>query len=185
MQLWFDQALIYQAQINQALKLAPHKSTPLDSSQLAAQVNAWIEVIQDLVQRLALLRGNDLIRRELAAVPQGIEALETQLAGSSDVALRIHLERALAYRRNQLALLKELQHTMRQAELQIENTLALLSTVYSQILTGQSVSHVANYGHFLVNIDEEVCRLQDQLEALREVKQDQLFHPLSFRTANT
>jgi hypothetical protein len=170
LQAWLDQALLYKTQINQALKLASNRNTALYGPSLAAQVDVWTAVIQDLVERLAILRHDDLIRRELATVPQAIEALETQLACAADGALRAQLEQALANRRNQLASLRQLQSTMQQAEIQIENTFSLLSAIYSQILTGQSISHGANCGRFLTDLDEEVRRLQDRLEALREVK---------------
>jgi hypothetical protein len=170
LQAWLDQALLYKTQINQALKLASNRNTALYGPSLAAQVDVWTAVIQDLVERLAILRHDDLIRRELATVPQAIEALETQLACAADGALRAQLEQALANRRNQLASLRQLQSTMQQAEIQIENTFSLLSAVYSQILTGQSISQGADCGRFLTDLDEEVRRLQDRLEALREVK---------------
>jgi hypothetical protein len=170
LQRWLAQARRYQAQINQALQSTASKSPSGHGPPLAAQVNAWTETIQDLVQRLAVLRRDDFVRQELAAMPQALAALEAQLAHSSDAALCTQLEQTLANRRSQLVLLQGLETSMRQAEVQIEHTLALLSTVYSQILAGQSVSYVADYGRFLAGVDEEVRRLQDQLEALREVK---------------
>jgi len=170
LQAWLDQALLYKTQINQALKLASNRNTALYGPSLAAQVEVWTAVIQDLVERLAILRHDDLIRHELDTVPQAIAVLETQLAGAADGALRAQLEQALANRRNQLASLRQLQGTMQQAEIQIENTFSLLSAIYSQILTGQSISHGADCGRFLTDLDEEVRRLQDRLEALREVK---------------
>ncbi len=170
LQAWLDQALRYKTQINQALKLASNRNTALYRPSLIAQVDAWTAVIQELVERLAILRHDDLIRRELATVPQAIAALEAQLADAADGALRAQLEQALANRRNQLASLRQLQSTMQQAEIQIENTFSLLSSIYSQILTGQSISHGADCGRFLADLDEEVHRLQDHLEALREVK---------------
>ena len=42
--------------------------------------------------------------------------------------------------------------------------------IYSQILTGQSREHVADYRRLLTEIDEEVHTLQDHLQALDEVK---------------
>lgn len=171
LQGWLDQALRYQAQINHALKSTPPKKGALYGPDLAAQVNTWIELIQELTQRLALLRRDSLIRQELVEVPQAITALEIQLAHTTDVSLLCQLEQALAHRRQQLNLLKGLQNKMQQAEIQIENTLSLLSAIYSQILTGQSIRHIADYRHLLTNLDEEVCRLQDQLEALHELKE--------------
>jgi len=170
LQAWLDQALLYKTQINQALKLTSNRNTSLYGPSLAAQVDVWTAIIQDLVERLAILRHDDLIRHELDSVPQAIEVLETQLAGAADDAIRAQLEQALINRRNQLASLRQFQSTMQQAEIQSENTFSLLSSIYSQILTGQSINHGADCGRFLTDLDEEVRRLQDRLEALREVK---------------
>lgn len=172
LQAWLEQALCYQTQINQALKSTPSKNSSLYGPSLVVQVNAWIELIQNRIQCLARLRHNDLINEELVAVPKAISALETQLASTTDVSLRSHLEQALAHRRHQLVLLAGLQRRMKQAEIQIENTLSLLSTIYSQILTGQSIRYLADYRDFVANLDEEACRLQDQLEALHELKEE-------------
>ncbi len=170
LQAWLDQASRYKTQIVQALKRTSNGNTALYRPSLIAQVDAWTAVIQDLVERLAVLRRDDLIRHDLATAPHVIAALETQLAGAPDGALRAQLEQALANRRNQLASLRQLQGAMQQAEIQIENTFSLLSAIYSQILTGQSIDHGTDCGRFLADLDEEVRRLQDHLEALREVK---------------
>ena len=50
---------------------------------------------------------------------------------------------------------------MERAEMQIESTVSMLGTIYSQILTGQSTSHVADYGHLSADVDEEVRVLQE------------------------
>ena len=168
--VYLDQARLYQAQLNQALEDASNKSNAVHQQRLVAQINIWVEAIQDLVQRIAGLRQDTLICQDMAIVPQAIENLEAQLAGETDAATRAQLERALKNRRNQLTALALLQRTIKQAEIKIENTLSLLGTIYSQILTGQSTNHVADYSRLSAGVDEEVGRLQDQLEALREVK---------------
>jgi hypothetical protein len=168
--VYLDQAQLYQAQLNQVLKDASNKSNPVQQQRLAIQINIWVEAIQDLVQRIAGLRQDTLICQDMAVVPQAIENLEAQLADETDAATRAQLERTLKNRRNQFTSLALLQRTIKQAEIQIENTLSLLGTIYSQILTGQSTNHVADYSRLSTDVDEEVGRLQDQLEALREVK---------------
>ena len=170
--IYLHQAQLYQAQINQVLKDASNKSDSAHQQRLTAQINIWVEAIQDLIQRIASLRQDNLICQDMAVVPQAIEKLEAQLADETDAATRVQLERTLTNRRNQLASLELLQSTIKQAQIQIENTLSLLGTIYSQILTSQSTHHVADYGRLSADVDEEVGRLQDQLEALREVKGD-------------
>jgi uncharacterized protein YoxC len=52
----------------------------------------------------------------------------------------------------------------------MESTLASMGTIYSQLLTSQSADHVADYSRLSEDVNEEVRTLQDQLEALEEVK---------------
>jgi tetratricopeptide (TPR) repeat protein len=168
--VYLEQALAYKRQIDQAIRTASRSSQAIHLQQLAAQIDAWTEAIQDLVQRIANLQQDKLIRRDIKSVPEAIADLEARLKHEPDAAIRAQLQRTLVNRRKQLASLEQLQNTIRRAEIQIESTLSLLGTIYSQILTGQSTSHVADYSRFSAEVDEEVRMLQDQLEALREVK---------------
>jgi len=167
---YLEQALAYKRQIDQAIKTASRSSQAVHLQQLAAQIDDWTEAIQDLVQRIINLQQDKLIRRDMKTVPEAIADLEARLKREPDTAIRTQLQRTLANRRKQLASLEQLENTIRRAEIQIESTLSLLGTIYSQILTGQSTSHVADYSRLSTEVDEEVRLLQDQLEALREVK---------------
>ncbi len=170
LKLYLDQTLVYKTQIDQVLKATSNQSNQAHRQQLATRINIWTEAIQNLGQRIASLRQDHLIRQDMATVPKAIEALEAQLASETDAAIRTQLERTLINRKNQLASLELLHSTIKRAEIQIENTLSQLGTIYSQILTSQSTNHVADYGRLAADVNEEVCRLQDQLEALWEVK---------------
>lgn len=170
LQSWLNQARDYQVKIKQALDYAKSSRHLLYDPALPPQLDTWIEVIEALTQRLALLRRDELVIQEITAVPRLIDTLETQLAQTSDATIRAQLEQALTHRRRQQAGLQQLQTAMQQAEIRIENTLSLLSTIYIQLLMGQSVTHTAASHHFLADVEEEVNRLQDRLEALCEVK---------------
>jgi hypothetical protein len=168
--IYLDQTLTYQAQIDQLLKATSNASNRAHRLHLAAQINVWTEAIQNLIQHIASLRKDNLIRQDMAAVPKAIEDLEAQLAHEADPGIRAQLERAMINRKNQFMTLQLLQNTIKKAEIQIESTLSLLGTMYSQILISQSTNHVADYSRLSVDVDEEVRQLQDQLEALWEVK---------------
>lgn len=170
LQGWLNQARDYQVKIKQALDYAKSSRHLFYDPSLPPQLDTWIEVIEALTQRLALLQRDELVIQEITAVPRLIDTLETQLAQTSDATIRAQLEQALTHRRRQQAGLQQLQTAMQQAEIRIENTLSLLSTIYIQLLMGQSVTHTAVSHHFLADVEEEVNRLQDRLEALCEVK---------------
>jgi hypothetical protein len=167
---YLAQTLVYKAQIRQIFKTTLTKSNSAQRQQITAQIDGWIEAIQHLVRHIDRLRQDPLIQQDLLTVPQAIADLEAQLASESDPLIRAQLERTLLHRKNQLASLELLQNSVKQAEIQLESTLSLLGTIYSHILAGQSTRYLANYERLSSNVDEEVQRLQDQLEALREVK---------------
>jgi predicted nucleic acid-binding Zn-ribbon protein len=170
LQEYVDKALSYKAQIDSAIKTTANKTEQPRLEQLRSQINTWTKSIGDLAERLNSLRQDDVIRRDMREVPQAIADLETRLANESDTVVRSQLERTLDNRRKQLDSLEQLQTMMKRAEIQIESTLSQLGTIYSQLLTGQSTSHVADYSRLSADVDEEVRLLQDHLEALKEVK---------------
>jgi hypothetical protein len=170
LQGYLNQARAYQAQIDSVVKTSPNWRDSAALSNLAAQVNNWTQAIEELVKRINTLQQDHLIRQDIKAVPKAIEALEARLARETEPTIQTQLERTLANRKKQLAALEQLQTIMTRAEIQIESTLSMLGTIYSQILTGQSTSHVADYSRLSTDVDEEVRLLQDQLEALQEVK---------------
>jgi hypothetical protein len=122
------------------------------------------------VQGLANVHQNDLVNRDVVNLPKVIAELEQQLTTQTNPALRPHLEHILTQRKGQLLALEQLQITSQQAEIQVETTVALLGTIYSQLLIQQSTSHVADYQRLADNVNDEVQRLKDYLEALQEVK---------------
>jgi hypothetical protein len=169
-QAYLDKALAYQAQIENLVKTTSDITARSRLQDLAGEVNEWVEAIEDLTRRINDFQGNSLIRQDLEAVPQAIAKLEAQLTQEGDPDVRSQLERTLTNRRNQQASLERLQTMMRRAEIQIESTLSALGTIYSQLLTGESTDHVADYNRLSAEVDEEVRLLQDRLEALEEVK---------------
>lgn len=169
-QAHLDKALAYKKQIDSMVVKAADGNVRARLQDVATQVSEWTQAIAELGQRVDSLQQNPLVRQDLASVPKSIEELEARLANETDEATRSELERTLTSRQNQLASLERLQSTLDRAEIQIERTLSSLGTIYSQLLTGQSTDHVADYSHLSAEVEEEVHVLQDHLEALEEVK---------------
>jgi archaellum component FlaC len=167
---YLEQARAYRAKIGRAIKSATNATAQERLERIQGQIETLTEAIEAIAARISQLREDDVIRRDLQAVPKAIKELEARLAAETDEATRRQLERTLANRRQQLESLEGLQTSIKQAEIQVESTLSQLGTIYSQLLTGQSTSQVADYGRLAAGIDEEVELLQDRLEALREVK---------------
>jgi hypothetical protein len=169
-QVYLDQAALYKTKIDRTVESATTQADRIRLEQLAGQIDTWTEAITKLAQRVSVLRQDELVRRDMQQVPRAIADLEKRLTDETDPDLKAQLERTLTNRQKQLEALEQLDNTMERAEMQIESTVSMLGTIYSQILTGQSTSHVADYSHLSADVDEEVRVLQDHLEALREVK---------------
>lgn len=167
---YLNQAETYRAQIDRAIKAAKNPAYAGHLEQLSRQIDDWTEAVIGLTQRLDTIQQDDIVRRDLQQVPAAIADLQRRLEQETDPGLRAQLGRTLENRKKQLATLEQLQHTMKRAEIQIENTLSMLGTIYSQLLTGQSANHVADYSRLSADVDEEVRQLQDYLDALREVR---------------
>jgi len=143
LQDYLRQSALYKTQIDQALQATAAGRNLTQRQALGAQVDIWVVAIHDLVQRLANLRADRLIRDDLTTVPQAAAALQAQLALETDAAVRIELRRALANRQNQLMTLEHLQRTMRQAEIQIGILLGLC----------KKSGKLSNVGQTLANAD--------------------------------
>lgn len=164
-----DQAHDYRAKILAAIDGAPG-ATSVRADELRRQVNTLTQAIEALVARTGHLRQDETIRRDWRNVPQAVRELQQRLTGEADPAIKRQLEKTLTSRQQQLTALEMLDNTLTRAEFQIESTLSQLGTIYSQLLTSQSTSDVADYNRIAINLDEEVQLLEDQLQALREVK---------------
>ncbi|BCX06106.1 MAG: hypothetical protein KatS3mg053_4044 [Candidatus Roseilinea sp.] len=140
--------------------------------ELADQVAVWVKEVEAMARRIEEFKHNEVIQNDLASVPQAIKKLTAQLATETDPNVRASIERTLAARADQMQSLQKLQSLTRQAEVQLENTVAALGAIYSQVLAMQSTDRAADYSHLSAEVDEQSRMLKDQLEALEEVKLD-------------
>ena len=170
MKTQLQQVRNYRAKINAALEKANQRgSTTAHREALHARVEYWATAIEDLIKRVDGLQQDAIIQKDLKTVPATIKKIEKELATETDPAIREQLEHSLETRRKQLRALQTLQQSVRRAELQVDSTLSMLGTIYSQLLTSQSSTQVANYRRLTDEVDEEVSRLEDHLTALDEL----------------
>ena len=162
------QAKRYKQQVESLLKANPSKSALM--ADVSSQIADWMKTVETMAGRITDFKRNPVIQSDLKSVPDAIKKLKTQIEGEQDLRVKTRLEQTLQTRQNQLTTLDKLQSSMRQAEVQLESTVASLGTIYSQVLTAQSTNQVADYGHLATEVTEQVHQLQDQIEALEEVK---------------
>ena len=111
---------------------------------------------------------------ERARVPKAIKRLEKQLANTEDADLKEKLQRTLENRRKQLAQLQQAATQRQMVELKVENTLAQLGIIYTQLHSGQYLLKRSKYERLAVEISDEVEGLNDYLATLHELQQPQV-----------
>jgi hypothetical protein len=146
---------------------------------LCGQFDGWIKDVDSMALRVQTLRNSPLVKTDMQAVPEAIRKITTQLVNEKDPRVRQSLEQTLIARQSQLQSLEKLQSTARNAEVQLESTVASLGAIYSQALANQGTSQVADYRHLAADVDERVRGLRDELEAIEDVRLDNLSAPRS------
>ncbi len=157
----------YQNKIEAILAKSEH---PTQAKQVIPHISEALEIIQNLTEQVDHYQQDKLIQEDLAEVPENIKLLEAQIAEEDHPETQEKLQQTLEKRVKQLDSLIHLNEIMEQAEISVEQAVSNLGTIYSQLLIEQSSHKAADYGKISEEIDEQVHQLQDQLEALQEVK---------------
>ena len=135
-------------------------------------LKSWEERVGQLADRLSLFENDELIRRDIKEVPARIGRLERLVELELDPEIRSQMMKTLAAYREQQRQLDRLARVMRRTRLNLDDTLAAMGTIYSQVqvvnamdVDGVTAERIAG------EIDSEVNRLNDLLSALSEVNQ--------------
>lgn len=168
-------ALEYSAAMQQLVEL--HQGALRESlRQTAADVENWIQHMVTLARHIDTFEDNDLIRRDLHAVPRKIEQTQLRLEREQDAALRKELQRQHDQLQQQLENLNATVSHGKRAAIRLENTLSALGTVHAQMtLLGTRKVDSAGAQQLRLEIQEEVSALQDTLEAMDEVQAQRLY----------
>ncbi len=139
-------------------------------AEILPKLSSWEERVGQLADRVALFERDDLIRRDIKEVPQHIQRLRRQIPLEADPEVQHQMSRTLAAYEEQYRQLEALAKLMRRTRLNLEDTLAAMGTIYSQVqvLNAMDIDS-ATAAHIADEIDAEVNRLNDLLSALSEV----------------
>jgi hypothetical protein len=136
----------------------------------ANQLSDWISNIYRLARRLDAYRGDALLAKERRRVPQEIESLAARRKLESDPTVQRELDEVLESKDRQWQTLRALGARMKQAELQLEQSLTALATVYSQVqLIGAQDLDSSRSDRLRADIQEQVNRLNDLVSSINEV----------------
>jgi archaellum component FlaC len=172
------QAIAYRERIDNAVGRFGDTASRGRVQDVANQVDDWVHRIYSLATRLDTFRNDSVIQNDRKHALEAIEQLRRRLNQSADPNLRQEIADTIGRRQDQLDNLNKLFNTMERADLQLENTLTSLGTVYSQVLLIDAGDvNSSKTQRLRESISEQVNGLQDLLSSMDEVygnSQDQL-----------
>ena len=165
-----NRALDYRQRIDAQVKKFPDGPMKVKLADVANQVEQWVGQIYTISKRLEHYHSDKVIQRDMVMVEQSLSELQRRRSLERNPEIAQELERTIAGRQDQLRSLRSLDTTMDRAELQLENTLTALGTVYSQALLIDARDVNSGRAQRLQeNITEQVAGLQDMLSSIDEV----------------
>jgi chromosome segregation ATPase len=166
-----NEALDYRSRIEKTIREQDDSMVRYELSETAAQIDAWLEHIYSLAQRIdRYQQERDVLERDRDRTEIRIKELEALLTREDDESIKDQITSTLESKERQLATLKKLADTIQRAELQLESSHALLATIYSQTMLVDAKDIDSGRSRRLrQEISDEVDELQDMLLAMDEV----------------
>ncbi len=136
----------------------------------ANQLSDWVKSIYKLALRLDAYRKDTLLAKERKSLPGEIKELTTRRKAEADPEVVTEFDEVLASKEKQQQILEKLNRRMKQAALQMEQSLTALATVYSQIqLIGVQALDSGRSERLQADIQEQVEQLNDLIGSINEV----------------
>lgn len=172
LQLQINRALDYRSRINQAIRSQGDSLLKDELSQAAGQIDEWLENIYDLARRIdRYQKDQELLKRDYERAKKRSAELTNELKRENDTAVKAQIQDTLEGIQQQLTTLETLENTIQRAELQLENTLTHLGTIYSQTMLVDAKDIDSGRARRLrQEIVEEVTELNDVLLAMDDVQ---------------
>lgn len=138
-------------------------------------VTDWIAQMQHLAVQIDAFEENQLVERDRKQVPQQLDKARQRLQMERDDGVRRDLAEQVERLELQLQNLNATANNVRRAEIQLENTLSSLGTVYAQMsMLGTKDIDSGSAQRLRLEIKDEVNSLQDTIHAMDEVQAQRL-----------
>ncbi|MFN3980554.1 MAG: hypothetical protein ACK4SA_09240 [Caldilinea sp.] len=136
----------------------------------ANQLSDWVSNIYQLALRLDAFLADDLLSRDRTRLPQELQQLTEKRQREQNPDVQRQLDQVIASKNGQWQTLRQLDARMKQAQLQMDQSLAALGTVYGQVqlLNAESINS-GRAERLRADIQEQVKRLDDLVSSLNEV----------------
>jgi hypothetical protein len=171
LQARFREAQDYQKRIEAAIDEQPDSLLKDELIQTSVQMDDWLEHIYNLAEKISRYRQRqERITLDKNRAWRRSKELQTKYEFESDPAVKKQVDATIKGLQQHYNALDSVENTMQRAELQLENSLAQLGTIYSQaILVDAKDIDSSRARRLRQEISEEVTELSDVLLAMDEV----------------
>lgn len=165
-----ETALEYQRRIEVQVRQQDRTLLRDRLNETANQITQWIANMYALALRLDSYRRDDLLAKQRGTLPQELKDLNEQRKRTTNAATQAQLDQVIDTKGKQWQALRDLDDRMKQAELQLQESLAALATIYSQVqlVDAQSVES-GRAERLQSDIRDQVNRLGDLVDSINEV----------------
>lgn len=171
LQAQFREAQEYQKRIEAAIDEQSSMMLRDELIQTSIQMDDWLDHIYDLAEKISRYRKRqERITLDKNRAWRRIRELQQQYEFEGDTAVKKQVDATIKGLQQHYNALDSVENTMQRAELQLENSLAHLGTIYSQALLVDAKDIDSSRARRLrQEISEEVTELNDVLLAMDEV----------------
>ena len=165
-----ETALEYQRRIEVQVRRQDRALLRDRLNETANQITQWIANMYELSLRLDAYRRDDLLAQQRKTLPVELQSLADQRKHTTNPSTQAQLDAVIDSKGKQWQTLRELDDRMKQAELQMEQSLTALATVYSQVqlVDAQSVES-GRAERLQADIRDQVARLGDLVDSINQV----------------
>ena len=170
MREWVRRALEYREQIEDTIRQRRDGALKAHLRETTTRVDDWLAHIFNLAQRLDRYAQDPIVARDKRDLPREVAHIRQRLKQEDNPSVRDQMQEAIRQKQTQQANLGRLENTMERAEFRLEETLAALGTLYSQLLLLDAEAIDSGRAQRLrEDITDQVAALQDTIEAMDEV----------------
>ncbi len=165
-----SRALEYRSSIIQEIDRKDNHAVDDGLREMTVELEGWIGQVYHLAQVLDVYAADGVIARDMEQVPKDLRVLEVKLGQERNVTVKQEMQTTFQNKAKQYEALETLRGTMEKAQLQLENTLSALGTVYMQTLNLGAKELGSNEAQRLqAQMREQVLSLEDINAAMDEV----------------
>jgi len=135
------------------------------------EIDEWIGHLYKLGKRVDSFDENEIINRDRMQARRELDQIKNRLNVEPDERVKEELRRSIKLKETQLDNLKSLEANVKRADIEMENTLSALGTLYAQLqVIGSKEVDRGSAQRLRNEVHDQVMSLQDTIAAIDEVQ---------------